>query len=137
MTARIARCHCGACAIDCIGAPRKVSLCHCLDCQRRTGSAFGLAAFYERSNVTPRSGTPHRFERSSASGCAVRFHFCPACGSTLWWEPTRLPDLVAVAIGAFADPAFPAPTQSVWTGDKHDWLAVPDGLAVRSERTPR
>ena len=103
-------------------------MCHCLDCQRRTGSAFSVAVFYAREQVTVESGASQWFERPSASGFPVRFHFCGQCGSNVYWEPARLPELIGVAIGAFADPAFPSPQQSVWTRDKHEWLELPAAI---------
>jgi hypothetical protein len=86
-------------------------MCHCLECQRRTGSAFSVAVFYERSSVRVARGTSDVFERGSASGFPVRFHFCGRCGSNVYWEPARLPDLVGVAVGAFGDASFPQPEQ--------------------------
>jgi hypothetical protein len=113
-------------------------MCHCLDCQRRTGSAFSVAVFYERSRVRVESGTPAVYERGSASGFPVRFHFCSRCGANVYWEPARLPDLVGVALGAFADPSFPRPEQSVWTKDKHAWVSLPEGMpAFESNPPPR
>lgn len=134
-TARQARCHCGALRLDCGGEPVKVSLCHCRDCQRRTGSAFSIAAFFLRSAVSVSGGTAKRFTRGSASGQDVTFCFCPECGTNLWWEPARLPDLIGVASGAFADPAFPMPEQAVWCVDRHPWVALPESIAAH-ERNP-
>jgi hypothetical protein len=134
---RTASCHCGDLALACSGEPRRVSMCHCLDCQRRTGSAFSVAVFYLRDQVAVERGMPAAYERASASGYPVTFHFCPRCGSNLFWHPARMPGLVGVAIGAFADPTFPMPEQSVWTGDKHDWFDLPAGMARRFEKTPR
>jgi len=102
-------------------------MCHCEQCQRRTGSAFSIAVFYHRDAVTI-TGTASAYERPSASGFPVRFHFCPRCGSNLYWEALRLPDLIGVAIGGFADPDFPAPTQSVWMAEKQRWLELPAGI---------
>jgi hypothetical protein len=130
MTARKARCHCGQLEVKCEGEPTKVSLCHCLDCQRRTGSAFSIAVFYERNSVVIGQGTPRSFERLSASGFPVTFYFCSGCGSNVFWEPSRLPHLVGVAAGAFADPCFRTPEQSVWTKDKHAWLNLPDEMVT-------
>jgi hypothetical protein len=59
----------------------------------------------------------------------------PGCGSNVWWEPERLPGIVGVALGAFADPAFAAPEQAVFIRDKHHWLELPDQMAV-FERNP-
>lgn len=116
---RTASCACGSLRVTCSGEPRKVSLCHCLACQKRTGSVFGIAAFFDRDAVTV-EGDARAYMRPSDSGHAVVFHFCPDCGSTVYWEPARMPDLVAV--GSFADPAFPAPTQAVYTEFRHPWV---------------
>lgn len=129
MTSRTARCHCGQLELACDGEPVKVSLCHCLDCQRRTGSLFGIAVFYERAQVHVQ-GVARSFERSSASGFPVTFHFCGDCGSNLFWEAARLPHLIGVAAGTFADPSLPCPEQSVWTKDKHAWVNLPEGMAI-------
>ncbi|MGV1683226.1 GFA family protein [Sphingopyxis sp. NJF-3] len=122
---RHASCHCGRLVLRCVGEPSKVSMCHCLDCQRRTGSLFSIAAFFPRESVERTAGTASSFTRPSASGFDVTFHFCPECGSSLWWEPARLPHLTGVAAGAFADPGFPMPEQAVWCEDRHPWLELP------------
>lgn len=124
MTDRTATCACGQLRVACRGEPQLVALCHCLDCQRRTGSTYGVAAFFARDAVeaTGRTGT---FRRSSDSGHAVVFHFCPDCGSTVFWEPARKPDSVAVAVGCFGDPSFPAPTRAVWDERRHPWVSPP------------
>ncbi len=116
-----ASCACGRLSIDCEGEPAKVSLCHCLACQRRTGGPFGIAAFYPRDKVRP-GGEDRRYVRPSDTGFDVVFHFCPHCGGTVWWEPQRKPDMVAVAPGAFAAPNFPAPDQSVHEETRHSWV---------------
>jgi len=136
MTSRTATCHCGRLQLVCSGEPRKVSMCHCLECQRRTGSAFSIAVFYARDMVRVERGEAASFERPSASGKSVKFHFCPRCGSNMFWEPERMPALVGVAAGAFADPDFPAPEQSVWTRDKHRWLTLPDGITPHELSPP-
>lgn len=128
MTVRTARCHCGALELACDGEPRKVSLCHCLDCQRRSGAPFSVAAFYARDTVRLTRGDASVYERGSASGHPVRFHFCGRCGSNVWWEPQRMPDLVGVAVGAFADPEFPPPQQAVFARDRHVWVELPEDV---------
>jgi hypothetical protein len=123
MQTRTASCACGALTVACEGEPALVSACHCLDCQRRTGSAFGVAVFFAREKVHP-EGASKSFSRTSDTGSGVTFHFCRDCGSTVWWEPARKPDVVAVALGAFADPTFPAPIQAVFEERKHPWVTL-------------
>ncbi len=121
MTTRTAACACGKLQVSCQGEPEIVSLCHCLDCQRRTGSAFGIVAFFPRDAVDA-VGRTKTFTRSSDSGRTVTFHFCPDCGTTVYWEAKARPKSFGIAVGAFADPDFPAPSQSVWDERRHHWL---------------
>ena len=107
-----ARCSCGAVALSLPGTPIAVAACHCLECQRRTGAPFGVGAFYPVDAVKI-SGAPKEYVRAGESGGKVRCYFCPDCGSTVFWEPRRKPDMIAVAVGAFADPAFPRPSHQV------------------------
>jgi hypothetical protein len=100
-----------------------VSVCHCYDCQKRSGSAFAAQARFPAEAVTI-SGEHKVYEHIGDSGNAASFHFCPTCGSTLWYH--ALPDraLSAIPIGAFADRDFPTPRYSVWEGRKHPWVSV-------------
>jgi hypothetical protein len=105
-------------------------MCHCLSCQRRTGSIFSIAAFYERAAVTVSQGPSRTFTRDSASGKPVTFHFCERCGTNVYWEPSCMPHLIGVAVGAFADPGFPRPEQSVWMSERHCWLTLPGDMRI-------
>jgi hypothetical protein len=99
-------------------------MCHCLECQRRTGGVFSNQAWFPRHQVTHIAGSSTQFVRSSDSGNSVAFRFCPVCGSTVYWEAEGFPDLIAVAVGSFADPVFPAPKHSVWERRRHHWVDI-------------
>ena len=137
MIVRKATCHCGNLTLVCEGEPAKISMCHCTDCQRRTGSAFSIAAFYPREKVTVSGKKLGRWERQSVSGFPVAFHFCGRCGSSVFWEPARMPDRIGVAVGAFADPNFPVPQQSVSMADKHSWVRLPEEVICFDGFPPR
>lgn len=98
-----------------------MSLCHCLACQKRTGAPFGIAAFFSRESVVI-IGPYESYERLSDAGFLLIFHFCAKCGSTVFWEPSRMPDLIAVGVGAFADPSFPKPEKEVYVESRHRWV---------------
>lgn len=123
MRIRNASCACGQLAVQCSGEPELVSRCHCLQCQRRTGSVFGLAAFFVRDHVDF-EGEAGRFVRTGDSGFEISFYFCKSCGSTVYWEPKRRPESIAVSVGCFADPGFPEPSRSVYEEHQHAWLAA-------------
>ena len=97
-------------------------MCHCLECQRRTGAVVGNQAWFPRQQVTSIMGRSTQFIRSSDNGNALTFHFCPVCGSAVYWEGEGFPGLVAVAVGSFADPTFPPPKHSVWERRMHHWI---------------
>ena len=124
MTTRTATCACGQLSATCTGAPLRISLCHCNACRLRTGSAFGIAVFYDAGSVVT-SGQSRVFDRLAESGFRVIHHFCPDCGATVYWLPDRLPGRVAVALGAFADQSMPAPDQQVHLETRLGWVDLP------------
>jgi hypothetical protein len=125
MTKRSASCSCGQLRLIAEGEPVRISVCHCIDCQRRTGSVFGFSAHYPREQIREIDGRSSRFVRKGESGFETAFHFCPDCGTTVYWEPGGHPERITVAVGTFADPAHPAPRHSVYEERKHGWVNVP------------
>lgn len=81
---------------------------------------FASQARFSRTQVTA-EGQSTQWRRHGESGDYATFHFCPTCGSTVYWEPNAMPDAVMVAVGAFADPAFPPPHVSVYEERRHPW----------------
>jgi hypothetical protein len=69
-------------------------------------------------------------QRVADSGNTVTFQFCPVCGSTVYWEAQGFPGLIAVAVGSFADPAFPAPAHSVCEWRRHHWVKAAFDMPV-------
>jgi hypothetical protein len=126
---REAACHCGQLRLEVDGEPFAVSICHCLDCQRRTGSAFGMQAGFRKEQVEI-TGRYDGYSRISEEADRKEhvFHFCPECGSQVFYTEPVEPDLVVVSIGSFADPDFPPPTESGYNSRRHRWIGLPDGL---------
>jgi hypothetical protein len=73
-------------------------------------------------------GESRRFERTAESGNQIAFHFCPQCGSTVYYEMEVAPDIYGVPVGGFADPEFPAPRVSVYGEHKHGWVSLPTDI---------
>ena len=121
MTTREARCSCGVLSAVATGDPIRNSVCHCLQCKRRTGSAFAWNAHW-RADQVERRGEPATATRTSDEGFWARHCFCPACGTMVWYEIERRPGVVSIPVGAFADPDFPAPTVEVYGNRRCVWL---------------
>ncbi|WP_073271508.1 GFA family protein [Microbulbifer donghaiensis] len=127
MIARKAECSCGQLALVASGEPVRISVCHCLACQRRTGSVFGVQARFPAERVVV-EGKSCEYVRTADSGNSIRFHFCPRCGATVYLQLDSEPELIGVPVGAFADPYFPAPPVSIYEEHQHSWVALPDNI---------
>ena len=127
MISRTASCSCGQLRLRVYGEPLGVGLCHCLACQRRTGSVFAaLARFAAPYEVT---GAATQFVRVGDAGASFTFRFCPVCGSSVFHtEDGCEQSSVSVAVGAFADSTFPAPQVSVYDCRRHAWVELPPGV---------
>jgi hypothetical protein len=127
---REAACHRGQLRLQVEGDPLAVSICNCLACQRRTGSAFGMQAGFKAGQVEI-SGRFNDFSRISdeADRKEAVFHFCPDCGSQVFYTEPDDADLIVVSIGSFADPTFPPPTVSGYDSRRHPWVGLPESVA--------
>lgn len=127
MTTRIASCSCGRLTATASGEPTRVSICHCLACQRRTGSVLAAQARFPTDRVQV-AGTSSEYVRVGDEGSHCTYHFCPHCGATVYYSIEEQPGLVAIPVGAFAEPGFPAPTVSVYEARMHSWIGLPANI---------
>jgi hypothetical protein len=126
---RRATCSCGALSIETRGEPARVLICSCTQCQKRTGSVYGVSAYFREADIASRTGAASVFTRKGESGKTLTFNFCPVCGSSLHWTAELLPGLVGVACGAFeAGDALPDPDGAFWLQHKADWVPMPDDI---------
>lgn len=124
---RIASCSCGQLTATTTDDPVRVSVCHCLACQRRTGSVFGAQARFRNESVQV-SGQASQFVRVGDEGGKTTFNFCPSCGATVYYSSEGMGGFTAIPVGAFAEPEFPAPTLSVYEERKHSWVGLPTNI---------
>ena len=105
-------------------------MCHCNLCQKMTGSAFSIQARFPREQVTiegksttwkfPVEGAPPVTYRNCTSEGGT-FHFCPVCGSTMYYEANKAPGMIGVKVGCFSDPTFPPPNISGFEEYQFPW----------------
>lgn len=128
MSSHNASCRCGQLTVSVTGEPVRVSVCHCLNCKKRSGSAFAAQARWP-SAQTNIEGQSKTFIIVADSGNKATFHFCPDCGSDVYYTidgkfDDKFNDLIAVPVGAFDDPFFLTPNYSVWESRKHPWVEI-------------
>jgi hypothetical protein len=132
-TLRKARCLCGALTATVRGAPASVYLCACRNCQTKSGSAFSYAAVFAADAVTI-DGAHKAFRYTGESGRWIENHFCPDCGTAVFFLSEGLPGTIGIAAGCFAGETGGAhdaaltPQRLYWLENKHDWVRGPDGV---------
>jgi hypothetical protein len=124
---RTASCSCGQLTATTTEDPIRVSICHCLACQRRTGSIFGAQARFPSESVKIK-GQSKEYIRIGDEGSKATFSFCPNCGATVHYKMEGHESSTAIPVGAFAEPGFPAPTFSVYEERKHSWVGLPENI---------
>ena len=112
-------CHCGAVRYAVVGEPQHVSLCHCSDCRRSAGAPVVSWAAFSKENFKVTSG---KARSRNSSGDAYR-HFCPDCGTGLWYtNETMLPGLVDIQTATLDDPETLIPVLHVQTAEELSWM---------------
>ena len=120
-----ASCQCGNLTAEIQdGAEPMVVACHCIDCQKRSGSPFGAIAYYPEDYVAF-AGEAREYSRPTDSGNTFTTGFCPDCGSTLYGKASGFPGIVGVTLGTVEGAVLPVPVRSVYEQSKHRWVAMP------------
>lgn len=122
---KIAHCACGTTSVKVTGEPEIHNVCHCNNCKKRTGSAFGISAYFLKQHVLAICGPTSIYRFCHADQNQER-HFCSLCGTTLFWYISSLPNLIGIAGGCFSDDPLGVPNMEVMHANKVSWLKLPD-----------
>jgi len=118
-------CSCGEVRYRLGAKPMFVHCCHCLDCQRQTGSAFVLNALIETELVEVLSGAPIAVAVPTDSGRPHDIHRCPKCQIAVWSDYGRRGGLRFVRVGTLDDPTALKPDVHIFTRSKQPWVGLP------------
>ena len=120
-------CSCGAVRYRLRSEPLFVHCCHCLNCQRQTGSAFAINVLIEAGSVEIVPGDPRPVDVPRDDGSTQRIFRCPACQVAVYSEYTR-PQVWFVRAGTLDDPSQVSPDVHIYTRSKRDWIALPESV---------
>ncbi|MFN9678591.1 MAG: GFA family protein [Betaproteobacteria bacterium] len=124
---RTAKCACGATSITVSGEPSIYGVCHCDNCKRRTGSAFGISSYFKKMDVLSQEGKTNVYAfHHTAQGNDQERHFCPNCGTTLFWYNSGLPQDIGIAAGCFVGELPGEPQLSVTHAKRYQWVSLPE-----------
>lgn len=118
----VATCCCGACSIEVAGAPVINAICHCTNCKRRTGSAFGWSVYVADEQVVRKAGDVRCYAFDGAT--TQQRWFCATCGTTLFWKIGYQPGRTGIA-GGCCDETLPAPDVTVSNDGRCAWVGLP------------
>jgi hypothetical protein len=116
------------------GEPVFLTMCHCSECQRQSGSAFGMSMRVRRADIALTKGELKRFVRIADNGNPVGLCFCADCGCRIWHEPVEA-GFVHIKPGTLDDTSLLQPRYESWTKRKHPWLHF-DGIELSFETMP-
>lgn len=130
--AREGGCQCGAVRFRAAGEPERVGICHCADCRRAAAAPMMAWAVYPREQFAIIRGEAQAYNSSPD----VYRHFCPVCGTGLFYvNEVVLPGLVDVQVAAFDDPDTLVPEGQIQVAERIGWMADLDRMPT-FERYP-
>jgi hypothetical protein len=127
MSERTGGCQCGRVRYQLVGEPLMLAICHCTECQRQSGSAFGMTMIVPSANLKV-EGELKSFERSSESGRPVRCYFCPECGTRIYHQVNYVQGMTNLKPGTLDDTSWLAPRVQSWISSKQPWTPLVEGL---------
>ena len=120
-------CACGSVRYRLASAPLFVHCCHCLNCQRQTGSAFVINLLIEAARVEILAVTPHPIDVPRDDGSVQRIFRCPHCRVAVFSEYSR-PEVWFVRAGTLDDPTGVTPDVHIYARSKVGWVSLPEGV---------
>ena len=120
-------CACSAVRYRLTSDPLFVHCCHCLNCQRQTGSAFVINLLIEADRVELLAGEPRPVDVPRDDGSTQRIFRCPACQVAIFSEYGR-PEVRFVRGGTLDEPSSVSPDVHIYTRSKVGWVTLPDSV---------
>lgn len=121
-------CQCGTIRFEAMGDALRIHACHCTDCQRQSGSAFGMTMVVAEANFRLTQGEVNTFTLTSDAGRTKLGGFCPKCGTRIYHKVESRPGFVSVKAGTLDDTSGLSPQLHIWTRSKQGWVAIPEGV---------
>ncbi len=120
-------CSCGAIRYRVDGAPITVYCCHCTDCQRLYGTAFGWTMVLRRAQLVLEQGAPDPYDFTFADGRRRRGTLCVRCATRLWGEPADPARAAVLSLrpGTLDDPRDAEPALHIWVRSRQPWVTLP------------
>jgi hypothetical protein len=120
-------CACGAVRYRLTSDPLFTHCCHCLNCQRQTGSAFVINLLIEADRVQMLAEEAEPVDVPRDDGSAQTIWRCPTCQVAVFSQYTR-PEVRFVRGGTLDEPSSVEPDVHIFTKSKLPWVTLPDSV---------
>ena len=120
-------CQCGSVRYELMAEPVRLVACHCKECQRQSGSAFGMSMMVKKDSFHV-TGATKQFTRIADSGAENTGVFCPECGVRIFHIPRYVEGMLVLKPGTLDDTSWLRPAYFVWMKSAQGWVPVPDGV---------
>lgn len=127
-------CQCGSVRYVLRTEPIRLGACHCKECQRQSGSAFGMSMLVKKDSLTV-TGLTKQFTRIADSGNELTGVFCPDCGVRIYHAPKPVHDVLALKPGTLDDTGWLRPDSFTWMKSAQGWVPVPNGVKALDGQT--
>lgn len=128
-------CQCGGVNYTVSEKPLTGHACHCKECQKRSGSAFGISLVIA-INAFFLTGKLQAFSRIADSGYRLTQHFCPICGNTVYSENERRPNAIVLHPGTLDQTDWIELNRMIWISRAQKWYSLPSDLELFEESQP-
>ncbi len=118
-------CCCGQASLEVSGKAAVSAACHCNDCKKRTGSAFGVSIYFYKEDVKVCDGE-YQVYSIDKEGLRQKRYFCKKCGSTTHWETASFPEMVGVAAGNIIGEIVETPDFNACSEIAFSWVNISD-----------
>jgi hypothetical protein len=130
------QCMCGVARYRLNEEPLTVYACHCTDCQKRSGGAFGISLWARRNAMEVTQGDAPLHSAPTSDGRMRHFRICTRCLTKLWSEPERRPELAIVRAGTLDDTSWLKPVGHIWTKSAQSWVPIPNDTVNYEAQPP-
>jgi len=117
-------CQCGSVRYRIEGEPLGLAVCHCTECQRQSGSAFGMSLAIRSNGFRLLTGELREFTTVCDSGRRKKCTFCPNCGTRIYHQVAT--EALSLKAGTLDDTSWLNPSAHYWTKRKQPWVSIPE-----------
>ena len=125
-------CQCGNITVSMSRKPAMMLQCHCLDCQKSTGTGHTSNAYFETDDVTI-VGETNGHSVIAENGTEMTRYFCPDCGSRMYGRNSARPGLISIQVGCLEDHSWFSPQAVLYLSRQNDWDITSDEIPKHSK----